>query len=648
METGRRTSRLGSLTRRLSSGNGVPPILIVALVAVTLTLALYSSTLSLPLYSDDLLQVPWVSSTPPLDFWRTVGPYRDYRPLHFTLWRLLTLLTGDLRPALLHGLNLVAHALCGTLVGLLAARGAKRPRLAGALAAAFFTAFPFAFDAVPWAIAFSYPLTVALALGALLAYLHARERNALGYHALAVALTLLAGFAHEGGVVAGGLVLLAELTFCRDAGRRASRWPLAHLTGSAIPLLCAALARPQGTALHGLTWPDLGYSAAFALQALTFPAAPLGGLLSRSGLNPALAVAVVGLPALVALSWAARKAPGPRRLLLALGWCTLWCLPPLLTLRLDWLRDAPRAFYPMAAGVALLWTNLGLVSWKRIPPALVAAATALVCLAPGGWFVLGRVALQDQAGTLLWQVVDAAQTDPPLLIVNLPSRVTPPGRFYPLGHEGVIPLPSEVGADDLVAAHSGVAGAAFERSWGPVLAPLPYAVRLLGAPLAPADVRAAGRVTLVSYRSDGVELREAGSISSAEAATPPLARFGQSIALLSATCSRAGATRVTLSTRWRAREPAAGSPTLFAHLMGPEGTLLAQADGDPLLGLYPLPLWQPGEEILDLRTFEGVPPGPTTAAFGIWDPAAGLRWDAVGSDGTPLPENAFTCQCDPP
>ena len=616
------------------------PIAAAALVSVALTLLLYGSALSLPLYSDDLLQVPWVERTPLPDLWHTAGPYRDYRPLHFTLWKALYLLTGDLRPALLHGLNLAGHALCGTLVSLLATRWDKRPWLIAPLAAAFFVTFPFACDAVPWAIAFSYPLTTALALGALLAYLRARESGSLPSHLLAVMLTGLAGFAHEGGVVVGVLILLAEFTVCRDDHRRVSRWPLAHLVASALPLLAATLARPQGTALHGLAWPDAFYNAAYALQALAFPVAPLAELLARAGLDPALATVLVAVG--VALLWtrASRTQWNRAPTTLALGWWAAWCLPPLLTLRFAWLRDAPRTFYPAAVGVALLWTGASRARWNRVPTAL---ALALLCLLPAGWFVAGRMALHHQVGDLLWEVVAASENDGAVLVVNLPSRVTPSGRLYPLGHEGIIPLPREVGASDLVAAHTGQTSAAFERAWGLVLPPLPYAIRPLGAPLTPDDLRAAGRVFLVTYQPDGMRLEEAGTVLPPQETEPAVARFGEGILLLSASCTRTSPDRVTLSTHWQTIEPIEGLPTIFAHLLGPDSTLLAQADGDPLRGLYPFPLWQPGEVIHDVRGFEGIPAGEAAVALGVWDPAAGMRWAATDPDGHPLPDDAFRC-----
>jgi hypothetical protein len=636
--------------------NGVKPVtsnlkllLMTIGVAAGLTALLYGNALALPFFSDDLLQVMWVKATHLPEFWRAVGPYRDYRPLHFTIWRLVYLLLGDLRPAALHALNLTGHALCGVLVGWLASRDSQNPHRVAPLATAIFVAFPFSFDAVPWAIAFSYPLAVALALGALLTYLRARERPSLPLHLLAVTLTGLCGFAYEGGVVAGVLTLLAEVTLHPDR-RRFSLWPLAHLAASLLPLVAGVLARPPAAALPSLSWSDLPRNAALALQALTFPTMPLAELLAEAGLTPTLAVAAVGLPTLAAVWWATRhSATGsrPHTPMWAVGWWAVWCLPPLLTLRFDWLTDAPRVFYPAAVGVAVLWTvaagtQRSAVCRARQGTTGRAPIVAALCLLPAGMFILTRLALERQVGNLLWETVRAADTGP-LLVVNLPSRITPPTRIYPLGHEGVIPLPPRVGAEDLVAAHTGRPDAAFERAWGPVLPPLPYAVQPLGDPLAPADLRSANRVALVVYRADGMSLADAGAVGPPTAPVEMgVARFGSTLHLLALSCQRASASQVVLITRWQATAPLTGTPTVFVHLLDDDGRLLAQADGDPLRGLYPLPQWLPGEVVEDVRTLTA-PPGPSTVALGVWDPFAGTRWEAIAADGARLPDEAVRC-----
>jgi hypothetical protein len=177
--------------------SGTRSVLVALAISAALSLVLYGSVVALPFYSDDLLQVPWVEETQLSDFWTGVGPYRDYRPLHYSLWRITYLVAGDLEPHLLHALNLVSHVLCATLVAALSLRLWTDSWLTAVLASAFFSVFPFACDAIPWAIGFSYPLTVALALSALLAYLRAREDVSFPLHLLAVGLTALATDAVE-------------------------------------------------------------------------------------------------------------------------------------------------------------------------------------------------------------------------------------------------------------------------------------------------------------------------------------------------------------------------------------------------------------------------------------------------------------------
>lgn len=623
------------------------PIVASTLVCAGVTILLYGSALALPLYSDDLLHVPWIKASSFLDFWHTVGPYEDYRPLQFAVWRLVYLLTGDLRPGLLYGLNLASHALCGTLLGLLATRWGGRSSLAAPLAASFFVAFPFAFNVVLWTIAFSYPLSTALALGALLVYLHARERGTLPHHLLAIALTALAGFAYETGVATGLTILWAEVTIVKG---RASRWPAIYLAASALPLLPIVRFSPVPSYFRGL--PQSALDIVVALQSFAFPVAPLATMARRIGMDPVLTMGWMGIAALLVLGYGARKGGRLRWFWFGLGWAILWASIPLAVQHNNWVMDPLRALYPSAAGTAVIW-GVGLAG---IPPhrlrsrsSLLRFALLVAALTPGLFFVRGRMELHRRVGDLLWEVISAARgSDTPVLFVNLPERITPGQRFYPLGHEGVIPLPPPTNADILVQAHNGQAGIAIGRAMGEVLPPLPYAVWPVGVSLRPDDLRAAGRAFVVRYGPAGMRLEEAGAVLPPQEPGSAVARFGQKVLLLSASCRREGHAQVILSADWQVVEPVEGAPTVFAHLLGADGSLLSQADGNPLLGLFPFSLWRPGEVVHDVRTFDGVPPGPATVALGVWDPTVGVRWAALGTDGEPLPEHAFRCEVGEP
>ncbi len=634
--------------------------LLVLFVSIALTLWLYGDGLALPLQSDDLRQVPWAETTRLVDMWRAVGPYGDYRPLHFTLWRLLYLFAGDLSPALLHGLNLVGQALCGTLLGLLVARRVERAWLAAPLAAALLVGFPFAFDAVLWVSSFAYPLTVALALGSLLVYWAARQRDSLPLHLLAVLLTALAGFAYEGGVVTGAMILLAECTLVKwpPVGLRQLRWPLAHLLASALPLALILALTPPSTNRIAATVDNI----AVAAQGLAFPLAPLVTLAAPGGDAAALLLTATSLLTVAVLGWVAWRRGQANGFCFGLGWALLWCAIPLLTQHFTWWRDPPRVLTVSAPGVALMWAvvlggghgKTRQDTEKRPIPrcsvlfrGLYSIGLVVVLLLPALVFVRGRTALYRRAGDLLWQAVELADTaGQPVLFVNLPGRITPQQRVYPLGHEGVIPMPPATDGELLVRVHTGRAGAAFEREAGATVPSQPYALELAGAPLTPADLRAAARVYHVVYGAEEMELEELGRVLPPQELAVPQVRFAGEVLLLEASCRRVGPEQVVLALRWQTGAPLTGSPTVFAHLLDGEGTLLSQTDSDPLRGLYPLVWWQPGEVVDELRTFHDVPPGATMARLGVWDPAAGVRWEAVTAAGQRLYDDIVYVACE--
>ncbi len=648
-----------------SAVRGPWSIVLALLGAGGLTLWLYGRAVQLPFYSDDLLQVPWTQATSFAAFWSTLGPYGDYRPVHFTIWRLLYALTGNLRPALLHGLNLVGHATCGILVGALVIShqpsAVSRQRLAMNLQAwvtgALFLLFPFAFDAVLWVSSFSYPLTTALTLGALLLALRAWERGPGWLHLPALILVALAGFAYEGGVVAGPAVMLAALTLAQPRnGSRMTRYGswAAYLAASAIPFLCishfADLPLRLFTGLHPL------YGPLMWLQAVAFPVAPLAMAGPRLGLHPLVTLAGLGGLTLLALGGWLYRQGRLRWGCFGLGWAVLWSAIPLLTQAFNWYRDPPRVFYPAAVGIAVSWaaaltgTSRESQHGQAYKTILLRLALCVATVVPALVFLQGRLALYREAGDFLWQIIAAVpQEARPTLFVNVPGRITPLQRFYPLGHEGVIPLPPPTTVGMLVQANRSAeelrrAGGAlvWGRSLGEILPALSYTLELAGEPLTPDDLRSAEQLWLVEYSPEGgLSLQQPGSITIPQVTEPPLVRFGGSIALLSARCYRVAAARVGLELRWQVYGPVVGSPTVFAHLRAGE-QLADQADGDPLGRLYPFTQWRGIEVVNETRFFNAAPTGPVNAALGIWDPTTGQRWAAVDAAGQSLPDHVFT------
>lgn len=618
--------------------------LLAALVSLGLSLVIYAGGLGLPFYSDDLLQVPWAKSTSLPDIWGSANPYHHYRPLQFTIWHLLYLATGDLSPLLLHALNLLGHAVGGLLLGCLLSR--EEPWwLVAPLASALFVAFPFAFDVVLWPCSFAYPLAVGLTLGAVLVYLRSRRQASWSLGLLGVAMVALAGFSHEIGVAAGAAVVWAEICLFR---RHSFGWAAANLLASVVPAaLVLRFSQVSTRASLGSEWSS---DLVVGLQALAYPVAPAATVGRRLGLEPSTSMLWGGILALVVLAWLSHRGQRGRWFWLGLGWGVGWAAIPLFTQQFDWQRDPPRVLYANAVGAGVAWAA-GLASLFPQRSAAWAAARAglaLALLVVPVLFLWGRLEVYRQGGGLLWEVVRAADEGPgAALFVNIPGRITPQRRWYPLGHEGFIPLPPPTDVDALIRAHGGQAGRGYQRSAGGIMPLLPYGVEIVGGPLTMEELRRAERVYVASYRPDGIRLELAGGLMTASEAEPAEVGFGPRLTLLSARCQQVAEGRVELSLRWRALEPIQGDPTVFAHLLAANGSLLAQADGYPVGGLYPFSQWRQGEEVLDRRVFWGFAGTPTTVVLGVWEPATGDRLSAV-SAGEALADDAYGCVVESP
>jgi hypothetical protein len=119
-----------------------------------------------------------------------------------------------------------------------------------------------------------------------------------------------------------------------------------------------------------------------------------------------------------------------------------------------------------------------------------------------------------------------------------------------------------------------------------------------------------------------------------------IASFGPNITLHQATFA---ANRLTLW--WQTAQPITQNYTIFIHALDAQGNLIAQFDGAPYNGLYPLSNWLPQQVIKDIRLLD-LPAPPASLAIGIYDPAGGQRLPAAGA-GQPLPNDSFILTVSP-
>ncbi len=116
-----------------------------------------------------------------------------------------------------------------------------------------------------------------------------------------------------------------------------------------------------------------------------------------------------------------------------------------------------------------------------------------------------------------------------------------------------------------------------------------------------------------------------------DVALPVGARLGDVATLLGATLSadvlRAGET-LQVELVWRAEQETERNYHVFLHLLGPNGAVIAQSDGEPASWTRPTTGWLAGEVIVDERELilpDALPPGDYRLVGGLYEPASGDR-----------------------
>jgi hypothetical protein len=128
------------------------------------------------------------------------------------------------------------------------------------------------------------------------------------------------------------------------------------------------------------------------------------------------------------------------------------------------------------------------------------------------------------------------------------------------------------------------------------------------------------------------------------ASAAPLAEFGAALQLMhaavtpAAPSSTAPGETVTIRLVWQATVRPAADYTVFVHLVGSDGDLVAQQDAPPLGGFYPTRDWRPGQPVADEMVVvlpEDAAPGVYRILLGLYDSNT-LQRLPVSTQGQPI------------
>jgi hypothetical protein len=390
-------------------------------------------------------------------------------------------------------------------------------------------------------------------------------------------------------------------------------------------------------------------------------------------------VRVVGVAALLGNAWyllqAARR--GDRSPLRQPGWCVtgLWLLV-VLALLLRWTqtitRTQGRLAFPAAAVIGILLAH-GLATWlpRRFEPALawglggglaaIALAIPFACIRPA-YCPPATLTPATLPATAQPVRVDYAG-DLRLVAYELPQEEARPGE--PLGlrlyweTDGIPAHDYAVGLQLLGRGGERIGGLDTHPAMGlrPTSGWTPGRVvvddvTLRVAQDAEAPVAAALRVSLYhqdpaapleAFTAEGAPLGPAPQIATIRvaaaegaglaSATPTHgagALFDERVELVgydfTPVAAGDGAT-LELVLHWRCLQPLPAGYTIFVHLVNAQGETIAQADGQPLEGAFPLDYWRAGDVVRDVRRLT-LPAGDGHALginLGFYHTASGER-----------------------
>jgi hypothetical protein len=628
--------------------------------SVLLILIVYGPALNLPYMADDFFHLPYVDTHSIAQMWQTAEGLYYFRPLSFTLWKLMEPIFGFHNLFAQHALNLLLHLSSTLMVGWLAGHlwRAKeqvdwRRRFLGAT---LFLLYPFSYEAVPWIGSLVHPLVTFLILVSIVSYAKLRTTGNRRWGLISLAFTFLSPFAHENGALVVPLIALIELT---DPAPAEALWRrLRRVVVWLVPVLIWFVIWRTVPAARGANHIVFNNPSAvlrntlYFAQGAAYPLTWTGGWLRDTvGVNAFLAAIILSASALAIAALIQWRTRSNRRGLLPWLWIITGSLPALFFLDYLYLSAAPRTIMVSSIGVAWLWTDVfvrladggrSTVARRRLSRAL-AASLCVALLIQNLIFIQGQMRVFHMGGAAIRQVVSATvsanDSGQAATFINLPVWIAPLQVNYAIGQEGVVLAPAPDQLDTLITVHTGQPANIKAVRFDAIRQAVPYYVGLLSAASDWGGLtHTGGQVFFTRYTTDTIVVDPVGALGETQPATPPIARFDNRVTLLDATAAMTS-NSLQVNLLWQVNEPPPDDVTVFVHVLDANGQLIAQADGDPLAGSYPFSQWPKDLIVRDIRSID-TKASSLSVQVGVYSRTSGERLMAASNEGAPFADNA--------
>jgi hypothetical protein len=522
------------------------------------------------------------------------------------------------------------------------------------VAATLFLLFPFNYEAVPWIAAVMHLLVTVLVLLAISSYVNLRRNWRLIWLLPTLLFVFLAPFSHELGVLTVALFVLIEIT---EPGRLVMlRKKGLVLSLMVIPIVLWWLfwrQSPATVGTEGLLPNNLRQfvlNLIYTAQGAAYPFSWLGVSVSRwTGISESLAAAALSVIVLGFAAWVQWRTRANRPAWLPWLWILVTSAPSLVFLSFPYFSAAPRVLMLPAVGIVWLWTDIGFRlpglfpadgRGRRIGVALT-AALMLLLLVQNLTYIRSQMQSYVMGGRLIDSVVEATtranEADLSAIFVNLPVWLAPPKGSYAIGEEGAMLMPALDNLEALVSVHTGRPADIEAVVFHDIRADVSYHSGLLGTgPNWDEWEAVPGVVFIAQYGEDDILLQNVGQVGISGPTGQPLAVFGGVVSLLEARAvvTEAG---IVVDLTWRKEDDVPPGVTVFVHMVDENGQLVAQGDGDPFGGMFPLSSWERGMMASDVRT---IVTGERNLSVhvGLYDRMSGERLRVWGADGTEFVE----------
>jgi hypothetical protein len=609
-------SRLGRLGRARWSAWGL---------AAAVAAVLYGPALNQPFYFDDVTHFYITIKHSFLQIWNNQAGYEYYRPLVFSLYKIIYSFPLPWSLWAGHGLALLLHILCAGLAGeliyswlLLRPAGVPEslPSRARWLTALLFAVAPAAALTVQYLAALMHLVVALLALIAAWGVTKYLADGRGRWWGLIVCAAVLSPWGHEAGVVVGPLCLL--IIAFHDARRVwRNRWRLGAglVLPSALFMAVWWLVPKSRGGLTWIGWEALRNNVIFFLQGATFPVQPLAVWLGVGDPAwPTLLAASAGLALLAGALWWCRQRRLWSLFWLAVIWAVIGCTPSVLLLPFTYVIGGMRLWYFPLALTTPVWAGAGAAVIDKVrQPALRLGVAAVLVAGLGGYafiFDWQYIALSEVALAPTRDLAQIARTYPTErhLVINPVGWVSYRAQGYALATTGVPVMPINITLSQLAQANTGLTTWFDGASFPPVRTGMTNYYEGLFAEDRPLDwaglaalVPQYDRVWLNTFYSDHMAIEEAGSVRPAAAAPPAiyLANLENKVYLLGGGYKLVGKElQMTLQWKYLGPDPDA---TVFRHVLDCAGNMLGQGDGHVVGRMVPFGLLSPGAEVRDVR-----------------------------------------------